>query len=259
MTVSMLLALLLLLTSALAAQHSTTRSNPFDSPLDRAEGERLFRAQCAACHGPNGAGGAAGPDLTTGMLRRAESDEALFNVVAKGIPGTTMPPYKASGREIWQVVAYVRTLSIGKSAELAKGDRARGAELFAKSGCRNCHSINNEGGFLGPDLGDIGAQRSIAHMQRSITDPQSEVAPAHWRLQARTQSGQTISGVRLNEDTFSYQYRDKTGLKSVLKSELTDHETIRTSAMPSFKDKLSTTELNDIIAFLANCRSGSCQ
>jgi putative heme-binding domain-containing protein len=166
-----------------------------------------------------------------------------------------MPPSAGSARETWQIVAYVRGLSVGKGANSARGDLARGAALFQKSGCVNCHSVDGVGGTLGPDLSQIGSERSFSHLQHSVTDPDSEVLPDHWTFRGRTTSGQQISGVRLNEDTFSIQYRDKEGrLKSVFKRDLIEHEIVRRSPMPSYKTKLAGSEMNDLIAYLASRR-----
>ena len=250
-----LLAGIIAFSLPLIAQHgSTTRSNPFNTQSDRVEGARLFRAHCAACHGPDGAGSAAGPDLTSGLLRRSDSDESIFEIVAKGIPGTNMPPFSGSGREVWQVVAHVRSLSIGKGAGRARGDRLRGAVVFQKSGCPTCHAIEGAGGTLGPDLGSIGSERSLSHLERSVNDPQDEVSPEYWMLRARTTSGEQIGGLRLNEDTFSVQYRDKTGLKSVFKRDLAQYDIVRTSPMPAFKGKLTGSEFDHLISYLASRR-----
>ena len=212
----------------------------------------MFRSQCAACHGPGGQGGAAGPDLTTGSFKRSNSDETLFGIIAKGIPGTTMPAFAGSGREVWQLAAYVRTLSVGRAAERAKGDVASGAKLFQTAGCEKCH----QGGIDGPDLSDVGARRSLAELSRSVTDPNAEVSSEYWRLNARALNGEQISGIRTNEDTFSYQYRQGTRLRSVLKQDLVSHEIVRTSSMPSYKGKLSAAELDDVVAWLASQRGG---
>lgn len=239
---------ILLLAAVAAAQHSTTKTNPFDTPADRAEGAVLFRKQCAACHGPDGSGGASGPSLT-GPLRRSDSDESLFQIVAKGLPG--MPAFPGSGREMWQIVAYVRSLSVGKAAERSKGDPARGARIVEANGCRKCHVIGGSGGALGPDLGNIAALRTPGSLRRSILRPNEEVSPDYWRLRARTKSGAEIAGVRMNEDTYSFQYRTADALKSVAKADLAEYEIVRTSPMPSFEGKLSSAELDDLIAFLA--------
>jgi putative heme-binding domain-containing protein len=249
------LVLLVFVSMAVGQEHSTL-NNPFNTPADRAAGEKMFRTQCATCHGPDGSGGAGGPELVTGTFRRGDSDEALFQTVAKGIPGTNMPAFPGTGRETWQIVAFVRSLSTGRAGERAKGDSARGAVLFEKHGCRQCHSIEGEGGNAGPDLSNIGVTLSLAQLRRSILTPDAEVSPDYWTLRARTKSGEPISGVRMNEDTFSYQYLDKGRLRSVMKSDLAEHETIRKSVMPSYEGKLSAAELNDLIAFLAARKGG---
>jgi putative heme-binding domain-containing protein len=249
--------LTVILWTGAAAQEHSTRNNPFNTPADRAAGEKLFRTQCAACHGPDGRGGAGGPELLSGAFKRGDSDEALFQTVAKGIPGTNMPAFPGSGREAWQIVAHVRSLSTGRAAERAKGDPARGALLFEKHGCRQCHSIEGRGGSVGPDLTNAGAVLSLAQLRRSVLEPIAEVSPDYWMLRGRTKSGETISGVRLNEDTFSYQILDKGRLRSIMKSDLTEHEVIRTSMMPSYEGKLSPAELDDLTAFLAAQKGGA--
>lgn len=212
----------------------------------------MFRSHCAACHGPGGQGGAAGPDLTTGSFKRSDSDEALFAIISKGIPGTTMPAFGGSGKEVWQLAAYVRTLSVGRAAERAKGDAAAGAKLYQTAGCVKCH----QGGLGGPDLSAVGARRSLAELHRSLVDPNAEVSADYWRLNGRTAKGEQIAGIRTNEDTFSYQYRQGTRLRSVLKQDLVSHEIVRTSPMPSYQGKLSASELDDIVAWLASQRGG---
>jgi putative heme-binding domain-containing protein len=256
MTLRRLVQAALLALLPVHAQHSVARSNPFNSPADQAEGARLFRGQCAACHGPNGTGGASGPDLTAGAYRRGDSDEAIFQIVAKGIPGTAMPAYGGTGREVWQIVAYVRSLSVGKAAERAKGDATRGESVFKAQACAQCHAIADRGGTLGPDLTSIGSRRSLGSLQRSVLDPNAEVSADYWTLRARTKAGQPISGIRLNEDTHSYQFRDKTGLRSVFKRDLAEFEIVKTSPMPSYKGKLSDRDFADLIAYLAARREG---
>ena len=232
------------------AQHST-RNNPFNTPADRATGAKVFLAQCAACHGRDGAGGAGGPELVTGTFRHGDSDEALFQTVMHGVAGTNMPVFPGTPREAWQVVAFIRTLSEGRAALKAKGNAQRGAMLFDQHGCRGCHSIKGEGGVTGPDLSMIGTSRSLAQITRSITAPNDDVSPEFWTLRARTKSGEQIAGVRLNEDTFSYQFVDGKGLRSVLKSDLGEHQTVRTSVMPSYAGKLTAADIDDLAAFLA--------
>jgi cytochrome c oxidase cbb3-type subunit 3 len=244
---------------ALHAQHAgTTVTNPYLSAEDRAAGAKIFRSQCAGCHGRDGAGGAGGTDLTTGLFRHGASDEDLFRAISKGISGTTMPASNLNGREVWQVAGHVRSLSLGKAAEKAKGNPAKGAEVFQSSGCARCHAVGGNGGQIGPDLTDMGLRRSLGQLQRSVLRPDEEVASAFWTLRGRTRSGISITGIRLNEDTYSFQIRTDAGrLQSILKQDLADYEIVRSSPMPAFENKLSGTQFEDLIAYLASLRGGS--
>lgn len=231
---------------AAAQESNTSLSNPFNSDADVARGEKIYSGQCASCHGLDGRGGAGGPDLSTGSFRRASSDEGLFQIINKGIPGTTMPAFTLNPGPAWQVVAYVRSLGRNRGVQSAGGDAARGAKLFEAQGCAKCHQ------GAAPDLAGIGRKRTAAELRESILSPQADVPWTHWRIRGTTADGKTITGARLNEDTFTIQYREPGGaLKTVRRSELRSLEYDRSSPMPSYQNKLSESELKDLISYLA--------
>lgn len=201
-------------------------------------------SQCASCHGRDGRGGQGTPDFTTGRFRRASSDEGLFQLIGKGIPGTVMPGFNLNARETWSTLAFIRSLSAGRAATTAsKGDPARGADLFRSQGCARCHVNGN-----GPDLAGIGRFQSASEVRRSIVDPQADVPPQYFRMKATTKAGAALAGIRLNDDTHSVQYRDAGGLKSVMKSSLATYEIIRASPMPA--SKLDEAQMDNLVAFL---------
>lgn len=252
------LSVVLFLTAlaVLRAQHGSSPDRPFSTPEDEAAGAKSFRSQCAACHGPDASGGVAGPSLSTGTFKNGGSDEALFRVITKGIPGTAMAAFPLDGREVWRLIAFLRAVNIGKAAEQAKGDAAKGAQVFNANGCGRCHTNGKEGGFIGPDLSEIGSRRSLAQLESSVLDPEADVAPDYWSVRARTKTGENITGIRLNEDMTSFQIREASGrLRSVWKTDLTSYDIVRTSPMPSFKGKLSAGDLEDLIAYLASLRA----
>lgn len=244
---------------ALAAQHSDTAlKNPFQSADDRARGGAFYRSQCASCHGIDGKGGASGPSLATGSFRHASNDEGLFRVITRGVAGTSMPGFSMNGREIWQIVAFVRSLSIGRTGGGATGNAASGRDLFATHKCLSCHWLHGAGAARGLDLSQIGARLTPAELSLALTDPSAEVAPEYWPWQGTTNSGETIRGHRFNEDTFSLQILDNTGrLRSVDKSTLRQQTLEQRSPMPSFKDKLSSQQLNDLVAYLATLQGAA--
>jgi cytochrome c6 len=81
---------------------------------DTAGAAATFRAKCAMCHGPDGAGSEVGksmniPDLRSAAVQKLP-DAQLAQIIADGKNG--MPPFKSSLTEpqIHAVVTYIRSL-----------------------------------------------------------------------------------------------------------------------------------------------------
>jgi putative heme-binding domain-containing protein len=224
---------------------------PKVTPEEIARGRTLFEAQCAYCHGTDGDGGR-GANLARPTLRRAATDEALFRVVNRGIPGTGMPGNAMSARETWQVVAFVRTLGRVKREPLA-GDAGRGAQVYEGAGCAACHTIRGRGGATGPDLTDVGARSSPAYLRRSIVEPQADVPSGFKQARVLTRDGRRLAGVVVSEDTFSIQFRDAGGaLHSYFKDELPELVTDRRTTMPDSRGRLDSAALDDLVAYLVS-------
>jgi putative heme-binding domain-containing protein len=225
------------------------------TPEDMAAGERLYRTQCAYCHGTNGEGGR-GATLARPRLLHAPDDQTMFYVIANGISGTEMPGHWFTDKEIRQIVAFVRTL--GRVApQKAAGDVANGEKLYGgKGGCTACHTIGGRGGAIGPDLSDIGARRSLAYLRESLTAPETAVPDGFLQVHLVTRNGRRVTGVRLNEDTFSIQIRDLSGdFRSFFKTELAELNKQRgKSPMPSYTRVFTGSELDDIVAYLDSLR-----
>ncbi len=213
------------------------KTNPHATPADLENGQQLFMGQCARCHGPKGEGGR-GAVLALPKLRHAPDDEALFHVIQEGIKGTEMPAgYAVDTLETWQLAAYVRTL--GRVApETVPGDAKRGEELYRSKGhCSQCHIIGGQGGSLGPELTEIGSRRSAAHLRAAVLNPESTLPEGFLEVRLATKDGRHITGVRLNEDTFSIQVIDLNGgIHSFFKEDLNElRRDTGKSPMPSFR------------------------
>lgn len=233
---------------ALAQESNAALSNPYTSDVDIAAGEKLFVAQCASCHGRDGRGGASGPDLSTGRFKRASSDESLFQIINRGIPGTTMPGSPFNAGQIWRLVAYVRSLSGARRLAVTGADPARGAAVFAKLKCGGCHTA----GSTAPDLAIVSPNRSLNELKQSLFEPSAEVNSAFWRVTVTPKAGgAAVTGTRLNEDTFTVQLRERGGrLRSFAKEDIAGLEIDRRSPMPSFQGKLTDAEFADLVAHL---------
>lgn len=253
MTALRIVIVLALAAGTLPAQHEAVQ-NPHTSPEDVAAGGRIFRSHCAVCHGLNGVGDRA-PALTTGRFRHGSSDGALQETISKGIAGTEMPGIFFNGLQLWQLVAYVQ--SLGKNSEVEKptGDPAAGKTVYTERGCNGCHRVDGEGGRSGPDLSDIGASRSLAHLRAAVLNPNEKVLPRDWTVKAVTRDGASIAGRRMNEDTFSVQVLDaEARLVSLAKSDLTSYEVSQESAMPAYQGMIRGKDLDNLLAYLASLR-----
>lgn len=240
--------------SANAQPGGEEAANPFASADDVAAGGRIYRSHCAVCHGLAGEGGR-GVALTTGVFRHGSSDTELHETISAGLPGTEMPGSFYNGRQLWQIVAFVKSLSQRRSAERASGDPAKGQEAYAAAGCGTCHRIQGSGGRMGPDLSEIGSVRSLAYLRASILRPDEAVLPRHWMVRAKTRAGEEVSGRRLNEDTHSVQLIDSKGqLRSLRKRNLAELEVDASSAMPAYEGRLGIAEVDDLVAYLASLR-----
>ena len=216
----------------------------------------MYRTQCASCHGTHGEGGR-GATLARPRLLHAPDDQAMFNVIAYGIPDTEMPGHWFTDREIRQLVAFVRTLG-RVAAQKAPGDVGNGEKLYAgKGGCTACHTIGGRGGAIGPDLSEIGASRSLSYLRESLIKPEAAVPDGFLEVQLVTKNGHRMTGVRLNEDTFSIQIRDLSGdYRSFFKTELTElNKQPGKSPMPSYTRVFTESELDDVVAYLDSLRS----
>jgi putative heme-binding domain-containing protein len=240
---------MLLLPAALTAQQRYL-------PADVENGSRLYRNNCFACHGPEGAS-IPGVDFRRGQFKRAVTDDDLFRVITSGVPGTAMPPTPMNDGGRLALVAYIRSLRDSAVSAVGSGDAARGKALFeGKGGCTACHRVHGKGSRTGPDLSEVGAIRTAAYLERSILAPAEAILPEHWMVRAVNKQGVATTGRRLNEDTHTIQMIDvDERLRSYEKSELREVTMLKTTNMPSYDGKFTSAELADLVTYLLSLKA----
>ena len=195
--------------------------------------------------------GGHGPNLAAGVLFHGSTDADLFRNISDGIAGTAMPGLFFPPEGVWQVVAYVRSLSQAAGRERPAGDASHGAQLFREKQCIACHLVRGEGGFRGPDLSVIGSQRSADYLRHAITDPSSETAPEYRVAHIILENGTAYSGFIMNQDTHAVQLLDfSKGLISLTRHDFRKFDIDSSPLMPSYKSQLNDTELRDLVAYL---------
>ena len=218
------------------------------------QGKAIFRSNCAFCHGLTAQGGR-GPNLISSALLHGGAEEAIKTIITRGVPGTTMPAFDFPKDDLNNLVQFLRSLS-GSHADSGKvpGDPVAGELVYSRSGCGNCHRIGNVGSIYAPELTRIGSGRSLQYIRESIVDPSADIADNYGGVTVVTRDGRRVTGVRINEDTFTVQIRkpdqafaifDKSETKEVI------HET--RSMMPAY-NHLSATDLQNLLAYLVTLR-----
>jgi len=218
-------------------------------------GRQMFVAHCAVCHGIEGTG-ERGPSLNHPSLSRVADDRALFSLIQNGVEGSEMPgAWQLSGREVWQVAGYVR--SLGRTAPVKlPGDPSNGRRLYESNGCAGCHIVRGSGGVLGPELTEIGARRSAGYLHTALVDPSSATPAGYVVARVTTRDNKKIWGLRANEDSFTIQLRDSAGrFHSFRKADLIElKKDFKAELMPSYRDAFNRSEMDDLVAYLASLR-----
>jgi cytochrome c oxidase cbb3-type subunit III len=233
--------------------------NPFeDNALAIRNGGAMFRSRCTGCHGPDGRG-YLGPDLT-GFWAAGGTDDRMFDTIRRGVPGTEMTgadPLRVLDKDIWQIVAYVRTLAAVPAAS-PTGDAANGERIF-NAQCSSCHRVNGRGGQLGPDLSRIGSARARAGLLSKLRGSSDVIRPGYEPVTLLTREGQKIRGVKKNEDEFSIQIMDtQERLHGYLKANLIALTVDEQSLMPVYgPDRLIARDVDDLLQYLTTLRGAA--
>lgn len=254
---------------AAATTPALAQQQPALGPQAVTQGKALYDQHCTACHGANGGAGDRAPAIVSGAtsMRGQRSDAQLMAIVKNGIPGSAMPAWggRMSDGDIANIGAFIRALRGTALDNPLPGDVARGETAFwGKGACGSCHAIGGRGSVIGPDLGNVAAERKSNAIIDALTKAEHRVygdggvhlptpPPMDYEsVTVVTKAGKTIDGVMRNQDAWSvhfigmdskYYSFDRGDLASV---------TIKPGGiMPTDYDKrLSQEEFKDLLAFL---------
>jgi cytochrome c oxidase cbb3-type subunit 2/cytochrome c oxidase cbb3-type subunit I/II len=155
----------------------TVASDPVQREIDLRRGRDVFAANCASCHGPNGAGD--GPAAVALLPRPANlqahqySDERVSAALWNGVTGSAMPAWRdRRPADLRGVLTYVRYLSKTQEplpspavTDSSPFDAAR--TLFAQN-CASCHGDN--GRSDGPAAAALARAPTDFHVQQPSGD-----------------------------------------------------------------------------------------
>jgi putative heme-binding domain-containing protein len=168
--------------------------------------------------------------------------------------------FAMTDNEVRDVIAYVR--SLGRvPPEPLPGDPDKGQLIYRKAECSNCHIVGGKGGSQGPDLSDIGSRRGVEVLRGAMLHPgkdravTSEGYATYVPFLAATKDGRVLTGMRVNEDTFTIQLRDTNNrLYSLQKSDLEALHKLDGSVMPTYEKMLSHSDIDNVVSYLASLK-----
>ncbi|MGH9835673.1 MAG: c-type cytochrome [Blastocatellia bacterium] len=149
------------------------------------------------------------------------------------------------------------TVVTNDSSDL-RGDAEAGRSLFFDSAelqnCRVCHTVQDRGGKVGPDLTAL-ANRSPREILQSIVAPHSRIDEKYVTIVITTRGGERYAGVKRDENETMIRLYDTSSIPPVsrafAKSEVAQVEKLNTSAMPGdYASRYSFKQLLDLVSFL---------
>ena len=140
------------------------------------------------------------------------------------------------------------------------GDAQRGRTIFyerSQVSCVRCHKIGGQGGEVGPDLSKVGIEskerpKIREYLLESIVDPNRTVTKGFETIIVTTTEGRSHAGILKLEDAEKIQIlTPEAKLITILKSEIDERASGKSSMPESLVKQLSKQDLRDLIEFLA--------
>lgn len=189
------------------------RDSEVQAPNDVLNFATLYAENCAACHGPEGRGGAA-IALANPVYLAIADDAAIRKVIVNGVKGTAMPAFAQSAggmltaaqidvitREIrsrWSKQGILDAATVPSYAAKSIGDAQRG-EVAYKTFCESCHGPGGAGASKGSAITNASflALVSDQGLRTIVITGRPELGAPDWRenVPGRPMSDEEITDV----------------------------------------------------------------
>lgn len=220
------------------------------------------------------------PYTATDYLMESIADPSAFVVSGykDEMPFVYRPPVKLSPDEITAVILFLQ--SLGGEVEPAAiklpkvilaaaeqpdeepwepyiaGDAETGQELFfdeeSNAGCARCHTVNDKGGDVGPELSTVAGTRTAKFIVESILRPSAKIASGYEPYLVETTDGRLLTGVLKEDNQQGVSLKTDSGeLLTIPRDQVREVVPQEISIMPgSFADDLNVQEFHDVLAFV---------
>jgi putative heme-binding domain-containing protein len=138
---------------------------------------------------------------------------------------------------------------------LSKRNFNNGKAMYNAVTCARCHSMNGNGGNIGPDLSQIGTRFSNKDILEAIIDPNKSISDQYASTELQLKNGSSIIGKITNQDDNFYYVSQNPYtpdfLTKVAKKNVISKQYSKVSSMlPGLINALNPEELKDLVAFL---------
>src|SRR3989441_6362668 len=154
--------------------------NPTAATPDLARVRKVYAERCVGCHGADFRGTDQGPGLIGNTLMRRMSVQRLRNIIKNGIPNTGMPPFDLPAQDLDALAPFIRSLNSQAAESNVPGNPAAGERFFfGKGECGSCHMVSGRGQPIGPDLSNLGDERTVDEIQSALKNPSADITPGY--------------------------------------------------------------------------------
>lgn len=143
---------------------------------------------------------------------------------------------------------------------LSGGDAERGRRLFhtnLKVRCSACHLVGRlGGGFVGPDLTEVGKRLTREQLLESLIVPSATIAKGYETILVITDNGLSHTGIITSENEREIVLAlPDGGSATLLLDEIEERIRARVSTMPQMANSFSVEEIADLVAYLTSLQS----
>lgn len=249
-----------LFATALAAQNNRgTRTREFlglgpaPDPVAAERGEKLYRPNCAFCHGARANGGDSGPDLIRSTLVLHDNQGELIGpLVHTGRPDRGMPAFSQfSDAQLSDLAAFLHlkielaaNRGLYQELNVVTGNPAAGAAYF-QSHCASCHSPSG-------DLAHIATKFEPPALQAQFLYPAVASRP---KVTITLATGAKVAGTLKRMDDFNVSLYDSTGeYHAWPRSEVTVEVEDRLAEHRKLLDQYTDSDMHNLLAYLVTLK-----
>jgi PQQ-dependent dehydrogenase (methanol/ethanol family) len=175
----------------------------------------------------------------------------LRELIQNGIQGTGMPAFDLPPNELDAIVALVHSFNWQAADSNVPSDSVAGERFFFGQGqCASCHMVAGKGKPIGPDLSNIGREKTVDELQTAILHPKPHATAGYDLVTVKLRSGQTIRGFARGRSNFDIRLEDLDGNFHVFQqAQILSIEDEQQSWMPPLP--ADSPELPNLIAYLS--------